>query len=184
MGTKRELTAEQLQLRVEVLAKLRANDGNAKKTADETGIPRRTIGYWEQQNRKAAATVRKEQSQDGTLAEKQQRVIAEGVETVHALVVENLESLAAELVDEMRIAMNGAPFSALGINFGIVFDKAQVMKGKPTSINQTIGNMPEEERAKRAAELINRGRLRRLNGGGQAMALLEEPAQDNGTSNT
>lgn len=181
MGTKRELTAEQLAFRIEVLAKLRANDGNCQKTSKETGVPRRTIGFWEQQNRKAAETVRKKQVQDGTLAEKQQRVIAEGVETVYTLVVENLESLAAELVDEMRIAKNGAPFSALGINFGIVFDKVQVMKGKPTSINQTIASMTEEERAKRAAELIDRGRQRRVNAGGQTMMLV--PPAENGSKN-
>lgn len=171
-GKTPKLTEEEIALRVATLAKLRANKGNSSKTSRETNIPRRTIDYWESQNRKEAEKLRKEKAGDGTLAEEQQRVIAEGVGTVTKLAVENLESLAAELVEEMRIAKGGAKFSELGISFGIVFDKAQVMKGEPTSINKTIGSLSDEERAKRAAELIERGRQRRLNGGGQEMALI------------
>jgi hypothetical protein len=181
-GKTPKLTEEEILLRVDVLTKLRANKGNFSKTSRETGIPRKTIAYWEMQNRKEAEKLRKEQAGNGILAEDQQRVIAEGVDTTCKLAVENLESLAAELVEEMRIAKGGAKFGELGIGFGIVFDKAQVMKDLPTSINKNIGNLSDDERAKRAAELIERGRLRRLNGGGQAMALM--PAQENGNSNT
>jgi hypothetical protein len=181
-GKTPKLSDEELKLRIEVLAKLRANQGNCKKTSRETGIPRRTIGYWVAQSRKETEKLQKEQAHDGTLAQVQQRAIAEGVENLSKLVVENLESLAAELVEEMRFAKGGAKFSELGIGFGIVFDKAQVMKGEPTSISKTIGNLSEEERAKRAAELIERGRQRRLNGGGQEMALLA-PTGTHGNEN-
>jgi hypothetical protein len=183
-GKTPKLTEEEILKRVDVLTKLRANKGNFSKTSRETGIPRKTIAYWEAQNRKEAEKLRKEQAGDGTLAEDQQRVIAEGVDRTCKLAVEDLESLAAELVEEMRIAKGGAKFGELGIGFGIVFDKAQVMKGEPTSISKTIGNLSDEERAKRAAELIERGRQRRLNGGNQPMALVSTGTDGQGNDST
>lgn len=176
---------ELIKKKVATLARLEMNGGNIAKTAKEMKTHRSTIRIWLKANSVVGARIKAEKERKRReLAQQQQEAIAEGVETVVKLSEEKLESLVAELIEEMRHKMGTGKFSEVSIGMGIAYDKLQNLKGRPSVISQSVGNLSEEERATRAAELIAKGRQRRLNAGGQAMAIVPNPGEGNGNGST
>lgn len=176
---------ELIKKKIKVLAYLELHEGNVAKTSRDMKVARSTIRIWRNFNAPLAAKLKAEKEQRRLEAEqKQEGAIAEDVDRLVTLTQENLEKLAGELLEEIRIKMPTARFSELGVTFGIVYDKSRIHKGQASVISQTIGNLSDEERAKRAEELLAKGRQRRLNAGGQAMAIVPNPGEGNGNGTT
>ena len=67
---------------------------------------------------------------------------------------------------EMSQARGEASYRDLGTVTGILFDKIQLIDGKPTGITQDVSNLTHEERSTRAIALLDKARARRT---GQAV---------------
>jgi transposase-like protein len=125
------------------LATLDANGGDVRKTAKTLKMPESTLSDWSK-NR----GVNKEVTE---IREVKKKELSEKLEEVAYKLTDNL-MIRAE--SELSILV---PMKDVATSLGIVVDKMQLLKGKPTSINK---NLTDEERAERAAEIIERGRGR------------------------
>ena len=118
MARKRKQRRYSDQERAEALAALAANNGNLSHTARQLGIPRATLEAWAKQKRHAEA--------------------AENVAPEKEALADRLEILAGKLLDgvtEEKIAVSGP--KELLTSLGIAVDKMQLLRGQPTSINDT-----------------------------------------------
>lgn len=172
---------------VRILAQLKLNQGNIAQTARTLGVSRLTVRRYRDANLSAAEQVQQKAERakrDAQVKAAKQEAIAEDVAAIVRLSVDKLEELATELCGSLLADLRDPklkwPFRDRAWTFGVVFDKMQVAKGQPTSINQTIGSLSEEERARKAQQLLDRARQRRLNAGGNAMGIVEE--QKDGTT--
>lgn len=180
-----KLTAEHKALRVKTLAALVLNGGNLSKTSRETKVPRTTIRKWRDENTEAAlkARARREQKQKerdaAELAKREatQTAIAEDVEEVVRLSADKMENLVADLVqsihDDIKNPKLRFPLRDKAWTAAVMFDKVQIAKGKPTTINQMIGSMTEEERVEGVQKILATARQRRLNAGGKEMSVVD-----------
>ena len=105
-----------LDRKAEVLAMVKANDGNVDRTALETGIPHQTIRYW-LANSDRFSQIQTQKSVD--LAQK-------------------LENQAHFYLDLAEGKAAGAPFNHLMTGAAIAIDKMQLLRGLPTSINAEV----------------------------------------------
>jgi transposase-like protein len=122
-----ELTQERTNLRpyadysierkAEVLALIEANNGNIDQTARETGIPHQTIRFWFA-NKQRFSNVQTRKLKD--LDIKLDR-------NVHKL----LDSIEDHDLETSSLSQKASAF-------GIVFDKLQLVRNLPTSINATL----------------------------------------------
>lgn len=123
--------------RANALAALAANGGNLSLTSRQLGIPRATIQAW------ANSTAHPE--------------AAENAAPKKAELADRLDVIAHQLLDgltEDKIKLAGAP--QLMTAFGIAVDKAQLLKGKPTAINDNThrhDDLSDAELDARIAEL-------------------------------
>lgn len=169
---------ESVKKKVTVLATLKLNKGNMSKTARETGVARSTIRFWVSENKEAAALV--EEAKARRVVEqkaRQERQVAEDVDKVVALTGEQLEGLASDLFNQVKGLVATGNLRDTTWAFGVIYDKSRIAKDQPTSIHKMIGNLSDEEKAKRVSELLSKARQRRVNAGGQLMQLV--PRNDN-----
>lgn len=106
-----------LDRKAEVLALVEANGGNVLQTARETGIAFQTIQYW-QANASRFTELRQEKLVD---------------------IGEKLEKTVHKLIDSVHDHdLSATPLGQKATAFGIVFDKLQLHRGLPTSINAEV----------------------------------------------
>ena len=74
---------------------------------------------------------------------------------------EELKAAAHALVGAIPGKIAEAPLNQTAIALGIVFDKLQLLEGKPTSIDEVRDALSDAERADRVAALFDRARARR-----------------------
>ncbi len=179
-----KLKAEaQHEKQVATLALLKLNNGNVNKTFKESGVSRSTIAKWVKANAPFAAELQRRKIE---AAEKQGAILAEEADKVYTLTQEKLERVATQLLDLIEHKLLGTSdkssiYQVAGA-FGIVYDKLRTESGKANSISKIISDLPDEEKEKRVRDLLGKGRLRRLNAGGQPMALLVPENENNGTT--
>lgn len=125
------------------LAALDANGGDVRKTAKTLRMPESTLSDWSK-NR----GVNKEVTE---IREVKKKELSEKLGEVAYKLTDNL-LIRAE--SELSILV---PMKDVATSLGIVVDKMQLLKGEPTSINK---NLSDEERAERAAKILERGKLR------------------------
>ena len=140
MGKKRQYTDND---KAAALAALDANKGNLSKTAKQLGIPRQTIQEW--------AAGRNHNRSVPDLRQVKKRDLAEKLEEAADALLDNILARARS---ETSVAV---PLKDFATAMGIAIDKMQLLKGEPTSINKTL---TDEERATKAAEILERGKLR------------------------
>lgn len=120
--------------KAEALAALAANAGNVARTARQTGIPATTLTKWS-----------KGQNINGDVTEK-------GEEKRQGL-ADRLEALAHQIVDALPEKFDAASAQQLATTLGITVDKMQILRGKPSQINQDTLADPDRRR-ERIAELL------------------------------
>lgn len=140
MGRKRQYSDNDKAV---ALATLDANGGDVPKTAKMLKVPPSTLADWSK-NR----GVNKEVTE---IRDIKKGGLADNLEKVAYKLTENL-SIRAE--SELSVLV---PMKDMATSLGIVIDKMQLLKGEPTAINK---NLTDEERAKKAAEILERGKLR------------------------
>lgn len=121
MRKRRTYTEEE---KAEVLATLRANGGNIRKTSQMTGLPRRSISYFLEAKTPVPQV----------LVEERCTKLADRLDAI-------ADTLAGHLTDPEKLAK--ANLQQVAVTFGIVRDKAALARGNPTSITQRVG---EKER--------------------------------------
>lgn len=180
-----KLTAEHKALRVKTLAALKLNEGNVSKTSRETKVGRSTIRKWRDANTEAALRLkaRKKEKQKKLDAEElakreaTQEAIAADVDEAVRLSADKMEELVADLVqsihDDIRNPKLRFPLRDKAWTAAVMFDKVQIAKGKPTSINQMIGSLSEEERVAGVEKILATARQRRLNATGKEMSIVD-----------
>jgi len=104
--------------REEVLALLKANGGNVKRTARESGIPSDTIRYWKA---KAGPVL-------GVKTPTQKEASLEEL-------FEHIIRVAARLLPDK---LETAKPSEIGTVLGIVFDKLRLLQGEATTITEDV----------------------------------------------
>jgi len=125
------------------LATLDANGGDVRKTAKALKMPESTLSDWSKHR-----GVNKEVTE---IREVKKKELSEKLEEVAYRLTENLAIRADSELSAL------VPMKDIATSLGIVVDKMQLLKGEPTSINK---NLTDEERAQRAAEILERGKLR------------------------
>jgi len=125
--------------REEVLALLKANGGNVKRTARESGIPFATVALWKQ---------------------KAQVLGTESCSQKQASLEELLENIIRVAAGLLPGKLEDAKASETGTVLGICFDKLRLLRQEPTSIQETRGELTEDERLRRLAELLDAGESR------------------------
>lgn len=110
MATKRRYTDEE---RAAALAALAANGGNIEKTCRELDIPRMTLSSW------AKGQVHPE-AHEYSLTKK-------------GPLADHLEEVAWKLAGDLNKCKEGNP-QQVAIALGVVVDKMQLLRGKPTAI--------------------------------------------------
>jgi transposase-like protein len=126
------------QQRAAALAALDANGGDARKTAKQTGIPYTTLREWVAGRVHEAVTELRN--------EKKQSLAA------------RLEDLAHTVLDLLPDKLEQASAKDAAVTLGIAVEKAQLLKGEPTAIHRNEEVITEDERRRRLAELLYRGR--------------------------
>jgi hypothetical protein len=122
------------------LAALAANGGNAKLTAQQTGVPRTTLQKW------AGGAVHPTVTQMGQQKRED--------------LADRLEGLAHRLLDAIPARLPDADLKQLSVSLGIAVDKMRLLRGQPTSIEGH--DLTDEQRLARLRELAERARARRL----------------------
>lgn len=120
------------------LAFLDFNGGNVQKSAKALGIPHKTLDEW--------AKGRNQVPEVADLRNEKKEAISDLIETA-----------VREMVGASTGKLSEASFQQLWTGVGIGVDKMQLLKGEPTTINKTL---TDEERAKKAAEILEKGKLR------------------------
>jgi len=105
--------------REEVLALLKANGGNVKRTAREAGVPVQTVADWK---KKAPVLGTESRSQNEATLEE---------------LFEHIIRVAAGLLPGK---LETAKPSETGTVLGIVFDKLQLLRGAPTQITEDVSH--------------------------------------------
>jgi transposase-like protein len=118
---KRSYTDEQ---RASALAALEANAGDVRKTARELGIPEATLRLWKQGKRHPEAAA--------MCAAKK------------APLAEALREVARQLLESIPSKIDESSLSQVAVAMGIAVDKAQLLDGKPTGIQDTVLTVQEE----------------------------------------
>lgn len=112
-----------------VLVALDANAGNVAKTSKQLGIPRQTIQEWSHN-----------------------RNVNNEVPNLRQIKKEELsvrfEHAVHEMVDVLPSKRGKASLKDVATAIGILTDKMQLLKGKPTSINESLTPEQKRERVK------------------------------------
>lgn len=108
--------------RANTLAALAANEGNVARTAKQLGIPAKTVENW------AKGTNHPEAAE---LGDRKKGVLAD-----------KLEEVAWKLAGALDQKIEQAGLQQTATSLGIVIDKMQLLRNKPTAIQ---GDAPEEE---------------------------------------
>jgi transposase-like protein len=119
------------------IAMLRANGGNAKRTASQLGIPRTTIRAWAGRSHSVSARPKQVKT---SIVQNRSREIAD-----------SLEDLAAKAVGFADSKMETASYKDLLIGVGIAIEKVQLLRGGATSRTESL-----------RIELVAGGSLREL----------------------
>jgi transposase-like protein len=168
------LTDQDKAKRVKTLASLKLNGGNISKTSRETKVPRSTIRKWRNQ---ATETALKLKARKEAEREAEEVAIIADVDEVVRLSADKMEELVADLVqsihDDIRNPKLRFPLRDKAWTAAVMFDKVQIAKGKPTSINQMIGSLSEEERVAGVEKILATARQRRLNATGKEMSIVD-----------
>jgi transposase-like protein len=138
--------------RATTLAALDANAGNVSRTARQLSIPASTITEWRDGRVHPEVT---------TSREVKKKELAEKLEEVAHALTGNLMTRAES---ELSILV---PMKDVATSLGIVVDKMQLLKGKPTAINEHQDRRAEYEalverilkRAKERGEKTTRGEV-------------------------
>lgn len=128
------------QQRAEALAALDANEGNLSETARDTGIPRQTLQEW-QRGRVPEGVPELRQEKKQSLADR-------------------LEALAHTLIDVMPEKAADASLQQVATSFGIAVDKMRLLRGEPTSIEESRQELTEDDASDLAAILHSAGDTR------------------------
>ena len=128
------------QEKSDALVALDANGGNLTKAAGATGIPISTIQLWRDGHVHPAVTDFRNEKREP--------------------LADRLEALAHTIVDMLPEKLVTASAKDAAMSMGIALDKMQLLRGEPTNIHRD-DNLPDEERADRAAALFDRARARR-----------------------
>ncbi|MFL6228432.1 MAG: hypothetical protein ACJ741_06600 [Pyrinomonadaceae bacterium] len=124
--------------KAESLALLDAEGGNVKRAARAARVPRKTLESWA--------------GGHGVTPEVEERRAEKRAE-----LSDRFEAAIHDMMDAFAGKIGDASLKDVATAIGILTDKRQLLKGQPTAINEALS---DEERARRAAELIERGRLR------------------------
>lgn len=122
--------------RSSALAALTANGGNLDRTAKQVGIPTTTLYNW------AKGVSHPEASSNG----EQKRALAD-----------LLEEVARKILADLPGKLPSSDMRGAATALGIVIDKMQLLRGKPTEI---VDDLNADERAKRLACLLDAARTR------------------------
>jgi hypothetical protein len=125
--------------RAEALAVLDANGGNLSRTAREVGVPRKTLAQWVT-GRAALRVADLRQRKKGLLADA-------------------LEDFGWQVIEALAGRVEQGNLVQLATTLGIAVDKMQLLRGKPTSINND--GLTDVERVVRIAALADAARARR-----------------------
>lgn len=112
--------------RANALAALAANEGNVNHTANQLGIPAKTLESWAKGQRHPEAA---------QLCEEKKPELADA-----------LEEVARKLADAMPGKVADAGLRDTAIALGIAVDKMRLLREAPTSITQTNGTAPDGRR--------------------------------------
>jgi transposase-like protein len=118
---RRRYTDEQ---RASALAALEANAGDVRKTARELNIPEATLRQWKHGLRHPES-VQMSAAQKPPLAEA-------------------LREVARQLLESIPGKIGESSLSQVAVAMGIAVDKAQLLEGKPTGIQDTVLTVQEE----------------------------------------
>lgn len=123
------------------LATLDAHGGDVAKTARQLGIPRTTLIGW--------AADRGVVNDVSELRQVKKRDLAD-----------RLEEIAHDLVDVMPNKMQQATLQQIATSLGITVDKMQLLRGKPTAINENQDAPTLTERANELTAILDAARAR------------------------
>ena len=129
--------------RASALTALAANGGNIKRTANQLGIPEKTLGNW------AKGISHPESAKDG---DQKKESMADA-----------LEAVAWKLIEVMPEKISKATLSQVATSLGIALDKMRLLREQATSISGQEG-LTDEQRLERIREVLERVRRRRLGG--------------------
>ncbi len=104
------------QEKSDALVALAANGGNIKKTATDLGIPQMTLASWAKGNVHPEVTKLRDEKK--------------------APLADALEDLARKMIGAAPDKIGETTLQPLITSLGIAIDKMQVLRGKPTNINQ------------------------------------------------
>jgi len=113
------------------LLALKANGGNLKRTAEETGVPLATLFHW--RNGEGV------NSDVADIANQKAESLAEKFERVANLLVERIPGF----IDNEKTTLSMVATAA-----GIAIDKARLLRNQPTSISTNVELTDEERRAR------------------------------------
>lgn len=116
------------------LLALEANGGNLKRTATQLKIPMSSLRDWRENRGTPPSVLEIREEKRGPLAER-------------------LEDIAHKIVDGMPNAIAGANLQQQAMAVAIMVDKAQLLQGKPTGINENRGDSPADIAA-RVGEIL------------------------------
>jgi hypothetical protein len=143
--------------RAATLAVLRSNNNNAAATARETGIPVRTVRFWRKRQEEAAMDF------NGNVPLPPKKapagVPAEAVAWSQEHLASRLEEIATQAAEVVAGKLEDASAQQAAVVLGIVIDKFQLLRGRPTAISGR--ELSDEERLVRVKELARLARSRR-----------------------
>jgi transposase-like protein len=122
--------------RAAALAALLANGGNLKRTARDTGVPESTLRKWSRSVPPAGGA--QECAQKSAVS-------AEAVGRAGVSLAEKLDGLAHKLADAMPDKIPDATLSQTAVSLGVAIDKARLLRGEATSINDTRQRLSLED---------------------------------------
>lgn len=129
--------------RAAAVAAVAANGGNVERTAELLGIPESTLRQWVKGDRHPEAAVMSD-GKKGELADR-------------------LEAIAWKLADAIPGKIPATGLQQLATTLGIVVDKMQLLRNRPTTINRAeratdddLGSLTDDELERRLAEARSR----------------------------
>lgn len=123
------------------LTVLDANGGSLRKTAREIGIPPTTLKEWK----------------DGRVNPH----VAELRTVKKGELAERFDDATDMMLDVLHEKLKDATLQQVVTSIGILQDKSQLLKGRPTDRTEVLDNLSDDERASRVAALLDRARTRR-----------------------
>jgi hypothetical protein len=127
--------------RASALAALAANGGNIKRTANQLGIPEKTLSNWAKGISHPESAINGDQKK-GNMADA-------------------LEAVAWKLIEVMPTKVSKATLSQVATSLGIAIDKMRLLREQATSISGQ-GGLTDEQRLECIREVLERVRRRRL----------------------